>query len=143
MKLIETVRGIRGSNVEEYDDGLPNKVSSTSIIPLNNNHPNFMIQSIFGGYQEEGNKVDSEYYEDTENTPGISDGAKTETKDDIMTEIVKPDARSQLFRDMESGEQNQDNHLSTLTAHFNVGTRALRETDPPVQMTEPSPDSDS
>ena len=60
-----------------------------------------------------------------------------------MTETVKPDARSQLFREMESGEQNQYDHLSILTTHLNLGMRALRETDSPVKMTEPSSDPDS
>ena len=43
----------------------------------------------------------------------------------------------------ERWSQNQDDHLSILTAHLNLGTRALRETDPPVKITEPSSDLDS
>ena len=131
MKSIDTTRGIRGSIEMEYDYGLPDGVSSTSDHPLNNNQPNFVRQSIVGGYQEQSNKEDGEYVEDTQNTPGSFDDAKTKTKDDLKTGTVKLDTRSELFREMESDESNQDDHLSILTANLNLGTTTFKETNPP------------
>ena len=142
MESVDTVRSIRGLTEEEYNYGLPNEVSSTSDQPLNNNQPGFVMQSVIGCYQEEGNKEDGEYFEDSENTTGTSHDTKTKTKDDVKTGTVQSDIRSKLFRDMESGESNQDNHLSILTAHLNLGTSTLRETDPLVQMIESSSGSE-
>ena len=60
------------------------------------------MQSIVGYYQEGGNKEGGEYVEDREHTSGTSEDTKIKTKNDIMTGAAKLDARSQLFREMES-----------------------------------------
>ena len=96
------------------------------------------MQSVIGCYQEEGNKENSEYFEDSENTPKTSQDTKTVTKDDINTGTIQLDIRCKMFRDMESGEASHNDHLSILTAHLNLGTSTLRETDPLVQMIESS-----
>ena len=55
---------------EKYDYGLSNEVSNTSDHPLNNNNqpktPRFLMQSIIGCYQEEGNQENGEYFEGLE-----------------------------------------------------------------------------
>ena len=96
------------------------------------------MQSVIGCYQEEGSQDNGEYIEELENIPGVSPSTKTEVKDDVKTGTLQSNVRSNMFRDMESGEVNQDNHLSILTAHLNLGTNTIREIDHPIQMTESS-----
>ena len=115
------------------DYRLSNEVSDTSDHALNNNNlsetPRFLMQSVIGCYQEESIQENGEYFEGLKNIPGLSPSNKTKIKDDVKTGTLQSNVRSNMFRDMESSEDSQHDHLSILTAHLTLSTDTFGETD--------------
>ena len=90
------------------------------------------IHSVFGAYNEHDTAEGEEYIEDIQNA---LEEVKPKVEDTIPDNNQRTEIRSQLFKDIESGDQGQDDHITLLTSNMslkedNSGTEHPSHQDP-------------
>ena len=82
--------------------------------------------------------MEEEYFEDTRNTPRLSDDGKPKNESNIVKDAVETDTRTRLFHEVESGDSGQDDHITIMTSHLSLGTNSPKEHDSNVKVRMPS-----